>query len=66
MDVYSIITERIIEKLEAGTHTVAPAMAQYRRAAQSCLQKVISRRKCLAAYGAGLHLALLGNHAADQ
>src|SRR5690348_17059560 len=45
---------------------MAQAMAQHRSATQSGVEKELSRDQRLATDDAGLHLALLGNHPADQ
>lgn len=44
MDVYSIITERIIEKLEQGHGPEAPAVAERRSTTQPRVKEALSRR----------------------
>jgi hypothetical protein len=66
MDVYQVITERIIEKLEQGNGTVVQAPAQHRIPTQPRIEEALSRRERMVAHGPEIQLAVFGDYPANQ
>ena len=66
MDVYAIVTEKIINMLEQGRRAMAQAVDRRRIAAQCREQEAISRDQSFSAFSVQVRAAVLVDHAAGE
>ena len=63
MDIYALVTDKIINLLESGVVPWAQAVDLDRTTAQPCEQEAISRRQLFPAFGIEIRFAVLADDA---